>query len=308
MEKLTLELGKITTDAKVFENTRNPIDAKDPDIKSLAEDIRRRTLISPLVVWYYKGLYHLIAGFRRYAALTLLDKEARKGAKGKDAWATVPVLVYDGKDAKDATDALRQATLINIMENEARRNYSAYERAHACARLSKKPLSMTGNEIAKELGAAHSEDGSWSKTYVNRLIALTVNLSPEMLTIWQAGKEGASIGNMEKVAKQKKSEQLDFFRYQILRLPDPRKVKEDEEAQESTKGIEPPVIAKKSRKRAEILDLIAACEKNPEGTAGIGDGDICKAIQIVLKWAASDREKVPGVWPVAPVKEEKEDE
>ena len=87
---------------------------KDTTIEKLASEIRRDGLINPLVVRIDEnGKYLLIAGFRRYAALSILAKE--DPAK----YASAEVRVYDGD--------ISGAYFLNVTENTARNDLTPLE-------------------------------------------------------------------------------------------------------------------------------------------------------------------------------------
>ncbi len=85
---------------------------KMEDIDKLAISISSIGLLQPLTVWARDGRYKLIAGFRRYQALTELE------------WDEIPVVVADVDNEFDAK-------CINLIENTERSNLTFYEEARA---------------------------------------------------------------------------------------------------------------------------------------------------------------------------------
>jgi ParB/RepB/Spo0J family partition protein len=284
MERMMLPYKEITLDSKVFQNARTKVDKDSPDIIALASDIKSNGLLSPLVVWVQAGKYHLIAGFRRHAALSHLALEV------------VPVHVYEGD--------YKGAVIINLMENLSRRDLTTYDLAMRCKVMAEKPLEMSGGEIGKRLSAGDQE---WSKSYVNKLIRLTKELHPEIIKDWSSGPltprgAVATIPKLEELVNHKPDTQIDLWLHgeRYLNLP---KTGEDGTEGEGEEGeeAEKKTPEKKSVKRDLILVAIAAIKESP------AKSDAWKAGAVeALKWACSDTTGIKGVFPVKKAPEAKE--
>ena len=85
---------------------------KMDNIDDLAISISTNGLLAPLTVWSRGDRYKLIAGFRRYKALTKLE------------WDMIPVVVAE-------VDGEFDAKCINLIENTERSNLTFYEEARA---------------------------------------------------------------------------------------------------------------------------------------------------------------------------------
>jgi ParB/RepB/Spo0J family partition protein len=136
-------------------------------ISGLAENIKKYGLISPLVVRPLgpksgapKGKTHaLVAGFRRYAALTLLEMPM------------APCIVRDLNDL--------DAYLINLAENVQRENLSPGEIAERAVML-RDEHDFGGIKLANALGL--------SKSYCNNIMRLCDGLDPKIWKLARSGK------------------------------------------------------------------------------------------------------------------------
>lgn len=104
-------------------------------IDELAESIRQKGILQPLLVRRVNGAYELIAGERRFRAAQQLGMEQ------------VPVTVRDCADGEMLEVAL--------IENIQRENLNALEEARAYRRLSDE-FNLTQDEIAKRVGKDRS--------------------------------------------------------------------------------------------------------------------------------------------------------
>jgi len=157
MEKIAIDPGVIRTD--VFTNCRK-VDPADPSITKLAQSLRKDKQWSPLIVWDMegKGEYHLIAGFRRHAAMTLTDGKSGASVSGIDK---ADCLVYEGDEAG--------ARLLNIGENAVRRNLTSYELAKAFCQLSD-AHGLSAEQIGKRIAAGEADGEGFSGRYVSNMM------------------------------------------------------------------------------------------------------------------------------------------
>lgn len=175
VEKLTAEKKKGEEKPEVLEGEgqrpQNATDAKDTpgiggdgtSIASLARAIKAEGgLQNPLLVRDLgTGKYQLIAGFRRFAAVTLLG------------WETVPCNVRKYADDK-------AAMLANLIENVQREDLSPGEIADRALLLASE-FKMEGSEIAGSVGL--------SKSYINNLMRLATKLHPKL---WDMARSGTN--------------------------------------------------------------------------------------------------------------------
>ncbi|SDC69167.1 nucleoid occlusion protein [Shouchella lonarensis] len=108
----------------------------DPDrIEELAQTIRTHGVIQPIVVRKHEDKYEIIAGERRWRAVTSLE------------WETIPAIVKTFND--------RQTASIALIENLQREGLTAIEEAVAYAKLIKMH-DLTQESLAQRLGKAQS--------------------------------------------------------------------------------------------------------------------------------------------------------
>lgn len=286
METLKLPFDSISLDPGVFTNVRE----QTGDIEGLAKDIAENGLLSPLTVWKVDGRYHLIAGFRRHAALALLASQA---AEGEEDWSLVPCHAYEGN--------LEGATVINLTENMSRRDLSLYEIAKRCHEMSLPPLELSGNKIAARLASGASEEGQWSGKYVNKLVKFVAELHPTILSHWALGKgehKGAmaTIGRLEKLAYIKDQKvQLDTWLHDSAMLNIPRGEEGDEEIEVTT-----PEAAEKAPREKKIRsrkpEEIALALVNVRKTKVKNHAWVLGATE-ALEWAKGDAADIPDVYP-----------
>lgn len=102
--------------------------------------------------------YRLVAGFRRTAAMRLLEEES------------ISTTIFKGDE--------KEAYFANLAENIQRKDLSSYEKAARFVEL-QDDLEIPGREIARRLG-----EGSG---HVNNLIRIMREGNPRILELWQSG-------------------------------------------------------------------------------------------------------------------------
>jgi len=141
------------------------------DVPGLAEDMRQRGIMTPLLAvrGEAKGTYRLVAGFRRIAALTEI---AKSGKPGLVDLASIPINVVEGNEP----DLL----LLNLAENEARRDLKPWEVGDRCLLL-RKQYSLTAPQIAAQIPGGKSPEtvGNWMRA--------SEKLIPEWAAKWRGG-------------------------------------------------------------------------------------------------------------------------
>lgn len=175
-------------------NSRQPFEPET--VKKLADSIKAQGLLAPPLLirasqmgeeFTDKGLYVLVAGFRRQAALDLLEvKEADYRLAPAD-WV--------------ATDALTA----NLTENLAREDLTPYETAMQCAKL-RDEFGMTAADIAKKVKAHDSDpEGKQvlSESHVNNLVRCATELHPQILEAWKVQHPRASLRMLIKLSAEK---------------------------------------------------------------------------------------------------------
>ncbi len=127
----TEELRELPIDL-IGANPRQPRRAFDEQaLLSLADSIRSRGVLQPVLVRPLAGRYELIAGERRWRAAQLADRE------------TIPALVRHNEDAASLELAL--------IENMAREDLNPVEQARGCAALIEE-LGLTREEVGLRVG------------------------------------------------------------------------------------------------------------------------------------------------------------
>jgi ParB family chromosome partitioning protein len=148
--------------------TRNPAQPRthfDPaTIRELADSIRERGVLQPVLIRPAGDRYQLVAGERRFLAA----QEA--------GFTTIPAIV------RPLTD--RESLLIALIENVQRENLNPVDEARAYYRLAAE-YGLQHEEIAKRVGKDRST--------VSNVIRFN-NLPPEVLTLMEAGRLSAGHG------------------------------------------------------------------------------------------------------------------
>jgi ParB family chromosome partitioning protein len=152
------ELRQLPTDL-IAPNPNQPRrDFDEESIVALAESIRARGVLQPVIVRPVAGgTYELVAGERRWRAATLAELE------------TMPAIVRRHDDAASLEVAL--------IENMARQDLNPVEAARACAALTAE-LGLTREEVGKRVGR--------SRVAVSNLVRL-LDLPDEALDLIAAG-------------------------------------------------------------------------------------------------------------------------
>jgi ParB family transcriptional regulator, chromosome partitioning protein len=152
------ELRQLPTDL-IAPNPNQPRrDFDDESIVGLADSIRARGVLQPVIVRPVAGgTYELVAGERRWRAATLAELE------------TVPAIVRRHDDSASLEVAL--------IENMAREDLNPVEEARACAALTEE-LGLTREEVGKRVGR--------SRVAVSNLVRL-LDLPDEALDLIAAG-------------------------------------------------------------------------------------------------------------------------
>lgn len=166
-------------------------DVTEGAAKALAADIKIRGLLNPVTVVYgdKPDTFKVVAGFTRMAALDLLG------------WKVIPCNVL-------ADTSKEGAIFANLAENVARESIPTYDLAIRLADI-KSRFRLSGADIAARL-AAGDDEGSGkrlSKSHVNNLINLVLNLHPALLALWEAGKSGVTIPALLGVVSKPKDDQ-----------------------------------------------------------------------------------------------------
>lgn len=144
-------------------------------IESLAKTIEVEGQLSPVMVAdaeqvlgeKYRGKWYLIAGFRRFYAISWPKDKGGLGQK------TILASIYQPTDAKGNPTPIDIVELkyVNLIENEARKNLNPYERAVRYHDLVKNHEDK-GAQIAKRV--------SLDPSYVNRLVA-AMEMHPKLI-------------------------------------------------------------------------------------------------------------------------------
>lgn len=128
MEIINLKIKDLRT------NPRQPRESFDKEkIKELAQSIKEGELLQPIVVRKSDGNYQIVAGERRWRALSLLGKKE------------IPAIVWD---VKDDIEALEKSAI----ENLQREDLTSVERENVITDLWESGRYKTQEELANKLG------------------------------------------------------------------------------------------------------------------------------------------------------------
>lgn len=128
-----MELREIAID-KITTNPLQPRQIFDKEkIGELANSIKEAGLLQPIVLRKMNGTYQIIAGERRWRALSKIGKK------------TIPSIIWD---AKDDIDALEKSAI----ENLQREDLSSIERENVISELWKSGKYETYKQLAQKLG------------------------------------------------------------------------------------------------------------------------------------------------------------
>lgn len=151
--------------AKVVRNPAQPRTHFDPaSLRELADSIRERGVLQPILLRPAGDHYQLVAGERRFLAA----QEA--------GFSSIPAIV------RPLTD--RESLLIALIENVQRENLNPVDEARAYYRLAAE-YGLPHEEIAKRVGKDRST--------VSNIIRFN-NLPPEVLTLMESGRLSAGHG------------------------------------------------------------------------------------------------------------------
>lgn len=163
------------TDIRLSElNIRKDLDAgtEDSRLEDLADSIREKGLLSPLIVRRRSdGTYELVAGQRRFLACQKLG------------WESIPAII---RDISDDTDA----TILSLIENVHRADLNPIDKARAYGKIYEKYKDY--NKVAKETGVSVST--------IRKYLAL-LKLAPSIQEKLTTAEGPAGIGTLSKIAQ-----------------------------------------------------------------------------------------------------------
>lgn len=275
-------------------NSRQVID--EAGTKKLAESIKTTGLIHKPLVMRVSQLAHedvkklgrdadpsekrfiLVAGFRRQAALDLLQVAEQEYSLAPASW------------------TLADALAANLTENLGRQDLSTYEIAMQCRHLSD-DFGLTGAEIAKKIrtdtGDPEDDHGkTFNQNYVNNLIRCTRELPPAILDAWKAKHPAASMRTLYKLAGMETTEEQMRLWNSIVNPDAVEPEGEDmDSGEEGEEGEEEEKPAKAARPGlASIHAMIAVVQADETKDADWKTG----ALQ-ALRWAAGVTKTVGGL-------------
>ena len=141
-------------------NARTSLDSNnemDPKVADIANSMTSAGQMMPIIVEERKGgKFFLVCGFRRSAAAKALG------------WEEIRARIY-----RPMTEA--QRLYLNVMENSARSDLSAYDIAMACQKLF--ATGETSNDVAAKLGM--------SRPYMTNLHGCVTKLCPQVMERWK---------------------------------------------------------------------------------------------------------------------------
>lgn len=160
-DNLTAPLSKLYPSTKI-QNCRTVYG----DIEQLAEDIEANGLINGITVRLSKdNRFEVIAGFRRYKAMSLIASKTKTDPD-------VKITLTNVSDDK--------AAFINLAENIVRKNLTLWELGTTVIRL-QNSHKITYKEIVKRIG------GIFSEGYISKTVKLVKNASPPVKRALEKG-------------------------------------------------------------------------------------------------------------------------
>lgn len=247
---LEIQPSEILVDEKF--NSR----AKYERIDDLAKRIKAEGQTVPVIVsptGNSKTPYRLVAGFRRYLAVSSL-----KGPKLK-------AIVRDIKTEKEAF-------LVNLSENIARDDLTPYEVAVSLVRLRD-----TYKMSATEIGAFLNVSKGFSKSNINHLISAVEKLHTKILQAWKDEHPACTMHNIIKWKSLTHDEQLEAFSGAAAVKADAGDDGEDIETGGGDSGEEKPKPAARIN-RAVIEEALAAAK----GSDAKGAEYVIECLRFVL--------------------------
>lgn len=168
---------------------------KAPDVSDILPSIRKRGILQPLLVRPYGKGFEIVAGRRRYYAVTIANEETGKSDP-------VPCAIMEKGDDAAALEA-------SLLENEARIPMDPMDRYEAFAKLAKQ--GRTVEEIADVFGT--------TETFVKRTMALA-NLIPAIKIAYRRDEiEHDTMRVLTMASKAQQKEWLDLFRSEDQHAP-----------------------------------------------------------------------------------------
>ncbi len=157
---------------------------------SLVESIRSRGQDVAILVRPKGQGYSVVAGFRRYAAISKIADEAKTKST-----ATIKCIVRELNEI--------EAKSLNIRENTARKNLGAADLMVSLGELKdlyeKNKASVTISALADEVGVG--------RPYASKLLGIRDKVMPKFVKAWREGKVEIAVNTMEALAKLDKGEQ-----------------------------------------------------------------------------------------------------
>jgi len=135
---------KVVELKKIRPNRFNPrLDFNAEELKMLAESIKEKGLLQPIIVRSVDDYYEVVIGERRYRAAKLAGLSR------------VPVIIRDYSD--------REVIELNLIENIQRTDLSAVEKGKSCKRLMEKYPERFPNKaaVAKAIGVSETTVNNW---------------------------------------------------------------------------------------------------------------------------------------------------
>lgn len=204
-ELVWLALDQIEVDHEW--NARDPETASPIADQELADDIKRRGLLQPLVVVKHEERWLLVAGFRRYEACKRIEQRE------------VPCFRRRFEDLEQGIDL--ESSAGNLAENLKRRQLKPYEVANVLHRLGKQRPDLRAKDLADLC--------SLSEPYVQRLLQVRRDASPELWGVFQRyGKSlprGLRFDDVVAISKLPRFEQMDAWNRLVAERSDARKRK-----------------------------------------------------------------------------------
>jgi ParB/RepB/Spo0J family partition protein len=255
-------------------------------VERLRDSIKAQGVIHPALVVRTSQLgpayktatqnYVLIAGFRRQAALDLIDPEFDRQ---ENDYRIAP-----------ADWTLTEALVANLSENLGREDLSTFELASQCLRL-RDDHNLSAKEIAGRIRSLDCESGErkpLSEAHINNMIRCVAKLHNEILRAWQDQHPKARLRTLIQLAAEDDQDaQLKLWRG--VENPEAAAAENDDDA---TDKPEKPVTKRRPTPTQITIkiDQAKALVKDGKKSADWGKGVID-----ALRWSAGLADRIPGI-------------
>jgi ParB family chromosome partitioning protein len=253
-------------------NSRLEIDENAADFNELVESVKQMGVVEPIIVTPTDDFkkqkagvrFELVAGFRRFRALRKVGS--------RETWAVCHHYTHPS-----------QRVIVNLLENQHRKNLRPYEEALAFKRLRDEGFRL--QTIAGKLAISESR--------VSNYVSCVENLIPELLDIFKRNDSETTLTQLITLSRATEEEQKSFFRNLTMEKKDKDESK-DKPKEKAEKG---PKVKTRDQIRAFLGDLVRAESIDIDGDDVLLEDEVRSAIERVLRWVIGEVRKFPLVLP-----------